>query len=116
MRLLISLLSVVFAVLFTPTSKAADSHSVKNLVLKQTKRVREEINKLGTCKAMSGTLVWTCAKSKDKKSFNGSPKRMTIAQIVELGTYYKKSIEKEQMRIWNKKTLIQKILIGIVLH
>ena len=99
MRLLISLLSVVFAVLFTPTSKAADSHSVKNLVLKQTKRVREEINKLGPCKAMSGTLIWTCAKSKDKESFNGSPKRMTIAQIVDLGTFYKKLKENEQNKV-----------------
>ena len=63
------------------------------------KKSREEINKLGPCKAMSGTLVWTCAKSKEGESFTGSQKRMTIAQIVDLGIFYKKFKENEQIKV-----------------
>ena len=99
MRILITVLFLVSCGSVSIGNEKDNGHLIQNLILEQTKRVREEINKLGTCKAMSETLVWTCAKSKDKKSFNGSPKRMTIAQIVELGTYYKKSIEKEQNKV-----------------
>ena len=99
LRLLFTVLFLVSFGSISTGNEKDNGHLIQNLILEQTKRVREEINKLGPCKAMSGTLIWTCAKSKDKESFNGSPKRMTIAQIVELGTFYKKLKENEQNKV-----------------
>ena len=86
MRFLISALSVIFVVSFTPTFKAADigdsnfgnlkdtGHLLKDLALEQSKRVTDEINELGPCKAISGTLLTTCKKSKqDTKDVGGGP-------------------------------------------
>ena len=92
MRLLISALSVIFVVSFTPTSKAADirdsnsgvvkddGHSIKNFALEQSKRVTEQIDKGRPSKTRLG------------KGY------MTIDQIVSLGTYYKKWIEKNKIK------------------
>ena len=99
MRILITVLFLVSFGSVSIGNEKDNGHLVQKLILLQTKSVREEINKLGPCKAMSGTLVWTCAKSKDKESFTGSPKHMTIAQIVDLGTFYKKFKENEQNKV-----------------
>ena len=114
MRLLISALSVVIVVSFTPTSEAADigdsnsgvvrddGHSIKNFALEQSKRVTEQIGKFGPCYTMSGALVCTCRKSKeDPQNITIGKEYMTIDQIVDLGTYYKKHLEKEQNKFVN---------------
>ena len=99
MRILITVLFLVSFGSISTGNEKDKGHLIQNLILEQTKRVRVEINKLGPCKAMSGTLVWTCSKSKEGESFTGSPKRMTIAQLVDLGTYYKKHLEKEKNKL-----------------
>ena len=111
MRLLITVLFLVF---FGSISEAADSgdlrsgavkfdgHSIKNFALEQSKRVTEQIGKFGPCYAMSGALVWTCRKSKeDPQKIAIGKEYMTIDQIVDLGTYYKKHLEKEQNKVVN---------------
>ena len=99
MRILITVLFLVSIVSVSIGNEKDNGHLIQKLTLEQTKRVRVEINKLGPCKAMSGTLVWTCYKSKEGKSFTGSPKLMSIAQLVDLGTYYKKHLEKEKYKV-----------------
>lgn len=90
MRFLISALSVIFVVSFTTTGKTGDGYLIQDLAVEQSKIVKDEINDRGSCRVMNGTLVWKCGKSKkdSKENFKGSGKRMTIDQIVNLGTYY----------------------------
>ena len=71
-------MSIVFVVSYTPTSEAVDigdsnsgvvkddGHSIKNLALEQSKKVKEQIDRFGPCKAWNGSLNSTCAKSKKK--------------------------------------------------
>ena len=112
MRLLISKLSVIITFSFTVASEAADigdsnsgvvkddGHSIKKFALDQSKKVTKQIDKFGPCVAMSGTLVWTCRKSKeDPQKITISQEPMTIDQIVDLGTYYKKLKENEQNKV-----------------
>ena len=90
MRLLISALSVVFVVSFTPTSKATDigdlnsgivkddAHSIKNFALEQSKTVTKQIDRGRPSRTRLG------------KGY------MTVDQIISLVTYYKKWLEKNK--------------------
>ena len=108
---MISALSVVFVVSFTPNSEAADignpnsgvvkddGYSIKNLALEQSKRIKEEMDRFGPCKAWNGSLNSTCSKSKKKGDtvIKGSSKRMTMDQIISLGTLVKKPEDNVQI-------------------
>ena len=90
MRLLISMLSVVFVVSITPTSEAGDGPLIQNLALKQSKRVTDEINELrnfrkrqGPCTAMSGTLLSTCKNSKQGSRVVIAPTHKYSQDLVE---------------------------------
>ena len=107
MRLLISALSVVFFVSFTPASKAADigdsnsgnvkdtGHLLKNLASEQSKKITTEINELGPCKAWAGTLTSTCKEFKKGGSKVIGPP-ITLEKIYFLSTVVKKSEENDQ--------------------
>ena len=99
MRLLILVLSVVFAVLFSLTCKATDSQFIKNLAMEQSKIVKEEMDELGPCKAMSGTLTSTCQMSKkiNTETRPGSSKPITIDKIIYLSNFVKKSNKNDQI-------------------
>ena len=97
---------------FSPTSVAIYSvesntgnvnitgHLLLNLALEQTKKVTDEINEFGPCKAWNSTLLSTSKKpKKGPKAVSG--KRITIDKIYYLSNFVKKLEEYDKNPVQN---------------